>query len=143
MKYFHESVNKQNAPQQSEPAVNPFAQIIQKKQQELQTQPAQSSFLQNTTPVHGFLQQQQTNQIQTTGSFLFTDQQKPVAATTTNLFANIASPQPAANPFTQIASPQPVNPFTQIATSPAALNTQPGKFLRRLFTINQFLNFNT
>ena len=98
--------------------MNPFAQIIQKKQQELKNQPVQQNqpfFSQNSTAsVQGFLQQQQTNQIQTSGSFLFTDQaqQKP-----TNLFASIASPQ------------QPTNPFTKLATSasPSIFNTQSGK----------------
>ena len=75
--------------------LNPFASMIEKKQQELQKQGVQqpvSLFQQNTTgPVQGFLQQQQTNQIQTSGSFLFTNQTQS---------------KPAINPFTQITATQ-------------------------------------
>ena len=53
-------------------------------------QPAPSLFPQ--LPVQNFMQQQQTNQIQTSGSFFFTNQAPPTTA-------------------------KPVNPFSQLATS--------------------------
>lgn len=111
LKYFHESEqSKAQFPSQSVPTaqkVNPFAQIIEKKQQELQNQQTQQQptnlFQTTTSPVQNFLQQQQPNQIQTSNSFLFTNQAQ---------------------------SPKPVNPFTQMATErqQSPINNQTGLF---------------
>lgn len=100
-KYFNEyQLTKNNV--QPTPATNPFMQIIQKKQQELnqsQSIQPQSLFQQGPQPVQGFMQQQQTNQIQTSGSFLFSDKSSP------------------SNPFTQIASGQPASSLSTVNKS--------------------------
>ena len=75
---------------------NPFAQIVQKKQQELQSQqmpmPQQTaSTLFPQLPIQNFMQQQQTNQIQTSGSFLFTNQAPIAAARSVNPFSQLAT----------------------------------------------------
>lgn len=98
IKYFNESRSLKNiSNQQSQPyPVNPFMQIIQNKQNQLnqqqQQQPQQQSLFQTQSnlPIQNFLQNQQTNQIQSSGSFLFTNQNKssPLPASN-NLFSQI------------------------------------------------------
>lgn len=92
LNYFHESIKKQNMNPTSQ-KVNPFVQIIQEKQQDLTAQShSQTNLFSQLTsnaqqPVQGFLQSQQTNQIQTSGSLLFTQ--------------NAVKP---ANPFTKMVT---------------------------------------
>lgn len=104
LKYFHESEgSKKQIAQPSE--ANPFVQIIQNKQQELKKQP-QNLLFQQTSPVQGFLQNQQPSQIQTSGSFLFTNQQQQT--------------QPKANPFTQLTTGNQTN--SNMNTTSQSLN---------------------
>lgn len=140
LKYFHESEQLKNQfPLQTSPSfqkVNPFAQIIEKKQQDLQTQSRQqqtSLFQPTNSPVRGFLQQQQTNQIQTSGSYFFTDQNqnsKPV------------------NPFTQVTTMNQQSPINNQISFPQSqvINQQifPASNTQSLFntTNNQLNSFN-
>jgi len=162
LNYFHESLKKQNlnsTPQK----VNPFVQIIQKKQQDLQSQSqsqAQANLfsqLTNSQPVQGFMQSQQLNQIQTSGSFLFTQSPKPA-----NPFTELATNRQQSNavdfsnqvtqgfqnqtnqtlfnsnkPTSQPPEPQPdINPDPRIYSNTSDLNQQDlGEFKASHFTL--------